>query len=368
MDFKIISKNNNARAAELEINGKRIKTPAFMTIGTYGAVKTLDVDDLKNCNVEIILSNAFHLMLRPGTNLIEKNGGLHKFMGWDGLILTDSGGYQVFSLGKDVKINKIGAEFRSPFNGDKVLMTPEISIDVQTKINTDIMMIFDECIKYPSDLKETERSMELSLDWALRSKKANTQNKALFGIVQGGMYPNLRERSRNELIKMDFDGYALGGLSVGEPTELMYEIIVENGPKLPPHKPRYVMGIGKPLDIAYAVREGIDMFDCVIPTRNARNGQLFTTTGIKRIRNAKYATDSSPIDEKCNCYTCQNYSISYIRHLDRCNEVLAARLMTIHNVYFYQNLMSQLRDAIINSSLDDLIKQLENNYSEVKND
>ena len=247
-------------------------------------------------------------------------------------------------------------------------MTPEISIDVQTRINTDIMMIFDECIKYPSDIIETERSMELSLDWALRSKKANTQSKALFGIVQGGMYPNLRERSRNELIKMDFDGYALGGLSVGEPTELMYEIIAENGPKLPHHKPRYVMGIGKPLDIAYAVREGIDMFDCVIPTRNARNGQLFTTTGIKRIRNAKYTTDSSPIDEKCNCYTCQNYSISYIRHLDRCNEVLAARLMTIHNVYFYQNLMSQLRDAIINSSLDDLIKQLENNYSEVKND
>ena len=368
MKFSIKKKYKNARSGYLELKNGNVQTPTFMTIGTYGSVKSLSSEDLLRCGCEILLCNAYHLMLRPGLDVITGGGNLHKFMNWDKPILTDSGGYQVFSLGKDVKINKTGAEFRSPFNGDKVLMTPEVSIDVQTKINTDIMMIFDECIKYPSDLKETERSMELSLDWALRSKKANTQNKALFGIVQGGMYPNLRERSRNELIKMDFDGYALGGLSVGEPTELMYEIIAENGPKLPHHKPRYVMGIGKPLDIAYAVREGIDMFDCVIPTRNARNGQLFTTTGIKRIRNAKYATDSSPIDEKCNCYTCRNYSISYIRHLDRCNEVLAARLMTIHNVYFYQNLMSQLRDAIINSSLDDLIKQLENNYSEVKND
>ena len=366
MKFSIESKQGNARAGSLTINNKTIDTPAFMTIGTYGSVKTMDTYDLKKCNVDIILSNAFHLMLRPGTNLIQKFGGLHQLMNWDGLILTDSGGYQVFSLGKDVKISKKGAEFRSPFNGDKVFMSPEISIDVQTKINTDIMMIFDECIKYPSDLSTTEKSMELSLRWAERSKKANYASKTLFGIVQGGMYPKLRETSREALIDMDFDGYALGGLSVGEPSDVMHEIIDENAPKLPESKPRYVMGIGKPLDIAYAVRAGVDMFDCVIPTRNARNGQLFTSEGIKRIRNAKYTNDTSPIDSNCQCYTCKNFSISYIKHLDRCNEVLAARLMTIHNVYFYQNLMAQLRNAIIASSLDELINKLENDFKEVK--
>ncbi len=368
MKFSIESRHNYARAGKLTINNKTITTPSFMTIGTYGSVKTMDPVDLSRCNVEIILSNAFHLMLRPGMDLIEKCGGLHKFMGWDGLILTDSGGYQVFSLGKNVKITQDGAQFQSPFNGDTVIMTPEISIDVQTKINSDIMMIFDECIKYPSDLYDTEKSMELSLSWAERSKKANYLNKTLFGIVQGGMYPELREKSRNALVEMNFDGYALGGLSVGEPPELMYEIIEENAKKLPINKPRYVMGIGKPLDIAYAVRAGVDMFDCVIPTRNARNGQLFTKHGIKRIRNAKYISDLSPIDQNCGCYTCKNFSIAYIKHLDRCNELLAARLMTIHNVYFYQNLMARLRSAIISSSLDELIIQIENEFREVEND
>jgi queuine tRNA-ribosyltransferase len=228
------------------------------------------------------------------------------------------------------------------------------------------MMIFDECIKYPSDLSTTEKSMELSLRWAERSKKANYASKTLFGIVQGGMYQKLRETSREALKDMDFDGYALGGLSVGEPSDVMHEIIDENAPNLPESKPRYVMGIGKPLDIAYAVRAGVDMFDCVIPTRNARNGQLFTSEGIKRIRNAKYTNDTSPIDSNCQCYTCKNFSISYIKHLDRCNEVLAARLMTIHNVYFYQNLMAQLRNAIMMSSLDELINKLENDFKEVK--
>ena len=365
MKYSIESLQGHARAGSLTLNNKTINTPAFMTIGTYGSVKTMDAFDLKKCNVEIILSNAFHLMLRPGTSLIEKFGGLHQFMNWDGLILTDSGGYQVFSLGKDVKITKAGAQFRSPFNGDKVFMTPEISIEVQTKINTDIMMIFDECIKYPSDISATEKSMELSLHWAERSKEANYNSKTLFGIIQGGMYPKLREISREALIDMDFDGYALGGLSVGEPSELMYEVIEENAHKLPENKPRYVMGIGKPLDIAYAVRAGVDMFDCVIPTRNARNGQLFTSQGIKRIRNAKYTNDTSPIDSKCECHTCKNFSISYIKHLDRCNEILAARLMTIHNVYFYQNLMAQLRNAIITSSLDELINKLESDFREV---
>ena len=368
MKFNIKTTDGNARAAELIINKKHLNTPAFMTIGTYGSVKSLDTVDLKRCNVDIILSNAFHLMLRPGTDIIQKHGGLHEYMNWDGLILTDSGGYQVFSLGQDVMVNKEGAVFRSPFNGDKVTMTPEISIDVQSKLNTDIMMIFDECIKYPSDITSTKRSMELSLTWAERSRTSNYDNKTLFGIVQGGMYPELREKSRQELISMNFDGYAIGGLSVGEPQELMREIIDENAPRLPLNKPRYVMGIGKPLDIAYAVRSGVDMFDCVIPTRNARNGQLFTSQGIKRIRNAKYQDDMSPIDKNCDCYTCQNYSISYIKHLDRCNEILAARLMTIHNVYFYQNLMTQLRSAIVNSTLDELISQLENDFKEVKND
>ena len=366
MNFSLESNHKHARAGRLSVNNKTINTPAFMTIGTYGSVKTMDTFDLKKCNVEIILSNAFHLMLRPGTALIEKFGGLHQLMNWDGLILTDSGGYQVFSLGKDIKISDVGAEFRSPFNGDKVLMTPEISIDVQTKINTDIMMIFDECIKYPSNLSVTEKSMELSLRWAERSKKANYASKTLFGIVQGGMYPKLREASRQALIEMDFDGYALGGLSVGEPSDVMHEIIDENAHKLPDNKPRYVMGIGKPLDIAYAVRAGVDMFDCVIPTRNARNGQLFTSEGIKRIRNAKYANDTSPIDPNCQCHACKNFSISYIKHLDRCNEILAARLMTIHNVYFYQNLMAKLRNAIISSSLDELIYQLESDFKEVR--
>jgi queuine tRNA-ribosyltransferase len=366
MKFSLESKDIHARAGRLTVNNKTINTPAFMTIGTYGSVKTMDAFDLKKCNVEIILSNAFHLMLRPGTDLIGKFGGLHQLMNWDGLILTDSGGYQVFSLGKDIKITDVGAEFRSPFNGDKVLMTPEISIDVQTKINTDIMMIFDECIKYPSNLSVTEKSMELSLRWAERSKKANYASKTLFGIVQGGMYPKLREISRQALIEMDFDGYALGGLSVGEPSDVMHEIIDENAHKLPDNKPRYVMGIGKPLDIAYAVRAGVDMFDCVIPTRNARNGQLFTSEGIKRIRNAKHANDTSPIDPNCQCHACKNFSISYIKHLDRCNEILAARLMTIHNVYFYQNLMAKLRNAIISSSLDELIYQLESDFKEVR--
>ena len=368
IQFKLSAKTHKARTARLSINNKILLTPAFMTIGTYGAVKTLDTHDLNSCNVDILLSNAFHLMLRPGVDHIKKTGGIHKFMNWEKLILTDSGGYQVFSLGKDVKITDKGAEFRSPFNGDKIFMTPEKSIEVQSMIGSDIMMIFDECIKYPSNEYDTEKSMNLSLRWADRSKSSNTKSHVLFGIVQGGMYHNLREESREALIDMEFDGYALGGLSVGEPTEKMYEIIAEHAHKLPPDKPRYVMGIGKPLDIAYAVREGVDLFDCVIPTRNARNGQLFTSEGLKRIRNAKYIDYNSPIDKNCSCYTCKNYSMSYIRHLDRCNEMLAARLMSIHNVYFYQNLMKNLRAAIETSNLDNFINELENTYREVKDD
>ena len=289
MKFELLNTNGKARLGKLKFDRGVVNTPAFMPVGTYGTVKAMTVEELRGLGAEIILGNTFHLSITPSTDVIEAHGDLHDFMNWPGPILTDSGGFQVFSLGKMRKITEKGVSFRSPKDGSSIFMGPEESMQVQKDLGSDIVMIFDECTPYPATYETAKESMELSLRWAKRSKvvhdKINTA--ALFGIVQGGMYPNLRERSRNELIKMDFDGYALGGLSVGEPTELMYEIIVENGPKLPPHKPRYVMGIGKPLDIAYAVREGIDMFDCVIPTRNARNGQLFTTTGIKRIRNAK---------------------------------------------------------------------------------
>ena len=283
MSFQVLNTFGHARRGELTTKTCTVQTPVFMPVGTYGTVKGLTPEHLHDIGFEIIIGNAFHLHQRPGRETIKKFNGLHDFMGWNKSILTDSGGYQVFSLGKEVKVNKDGAEYRSPFDGNKVMMTPEISIDVQTKINTDIMMAFDECIKYPSDISTTKRSMELSLAWAERSIKSNYLNKTLFGIIQGGMYQNLRDVSRDELIAMNFDGYALGGLSVGEPSQLMHEIIEENAPKLPQDKPRYVMGIGKPLDIAYAVRSGVDMFDCVMPTRNARNGQLFTSEGIINI-------------------------------------------------------------------------------------
>ena len=283
-------------------------------------------------------------------------------MNWSKTILTVFGGFQVFSLSNQTKVSNHGVEFKSPLNGNKLFMSPEKSIETQLYLGSDIMMIFDECTSYPSNEKDTEKSMELSLRWAEMSFNANNSNMPLFGIVQGGMYLDLREKSLKELLKYNFDGYALGGLSVGEPDHIRREVIEAIGDKLPANKPRYLMGVGKPLDIIHAVNNGIDMFDCVIPTRNARNGQLFTNYGVLNIRNSKYEEDLRPIDQSCGCFSCNNYSRAYIRHLDKCNDILAARLMSIHNVYFYQEFMGQIRSAIDNDSLEDLIKKTENNY------
>ena len=364
MKFNITKKSGNARIGKLHLKHGIIDTPSFMTVGTYGSVKSLTNNELLDCNVQIILCNAYHLMLRPDQKIIEKAGGLHKFMNWNKPILTDSGGYQVFSLSSQTKVSRDGVEFKSPLNGSKVFLSPEKSIEIQINLGSDIMMIFDECTPYPANKEQAKKSMELSLYWAELSHKANTSSMPLFGIVQGGMYSDLRETSLKELLKFNFDGYALGGLSVGEPSALRNDILQKIAHKLPKDKPRYLMGVGKPKDIIYAVSQGIDMFDCVIPTRNARNGQLFTSSGILNIRNKQYESDLTPIDENCSCFTCKNYSRAYIRHLDKCNDILAGRLMSIHNVYFYQEFMRKIRFAIESNTLDDLIKNVEHNYIE----
>ena len=364
MKFNITKKSGNARIGKLNLKHGIIDTPSFMTVGTYGSVKSLTNNELLDCNVQIILCNAYHLMLRPDQKIIEKAVGLHKFMNWNKPILTDSGGYQVFSLSSQTKVSRDGVEFKSPLNGSKVFLSPEKSIEIQINLGSDIMMIFDECTPYPANKEQAKKSMELSLYWAELSHKANTSSMPLFGIVQGGMYSDLRETSLKELLKFNFDGYALGGLSVGEPSALRNDILQKIAHKLPKDKPRYLMGVGKPKDIIYAVSQGIDMFDCVIPTRNARNGQLFTSSGILNIRNKQYESDLTPIDENCSCFTCKNYSRAYIRHLDKCNDILAGRLMSIHNVYFYQEFMRKIRFAIESNTLDDLIKNVEHNYIE----
>ena len=364
MKFNITKKSGNARIGKLNLKHGIIDTPSFMTVGTYGSVKSLTNNELLDCNAQIILCNAYHLMLRPDQKIIEKAGGLHKFMNWNKPILTDSGGYQVFSLSSQTKVSRDGVEFKSPLNGSKVFLSPEKSIEIQINLGSDIMMIFDECTPYPANKEQAKKSMELSLYWAELSHKANTSSMPLFGIVQGGMYSDLRETSLKELLKFNFDGYALGGLSVGEPSALRNDILQKIAHKLPKDKPRYLMGVGKPKDIIYAVSQGIDMFDCVIPTRNARNGQLFTSSGILNIRNKQYESDLTPIDENCSCFTCKNYSRAYIRHLDKCNDILAGRLMSIHNVYFYQEFMRKIRFAIESNTLDDLIKNVEHNYIE----
>ena len=366
MKFSIKKKYKNARSGYLELKNGNVQTPTFMTIGTYGSVKSLSSEDLLRCGCEILLCNAYHLMLRPGLDVITRGGHLHKFMNWDKPILTDSGGYQVFSLSKNVKVNKDAAVFKSPYNGDEIIMTPEKSIKTQIALGSDIMMIFDECTPYPVDKDKANESMRLSLDWAELSKKANDSQSPLFGIVQGGMYKDLREESMKNLNKLDFDGYALGGLSVGEPSKIRNQIVSHMAPKMPSDRPRYLMGIGKPLDIIYAVQSGIDMFDCVIPTRNGRNGQIFTFKGPINIRNSIYENDFDPIDKDCKCFTCQNYSRAYIKHLDKCNDGLAGRLISIHNVYFYQELMRKIRNSIISDTLDELIKEIEFYYSEVE--
>jgi len=324
-----------------------IETPAFMPVGTNGTVKAMTPEELETLGAEIILGNTFHLMLRPGTEIIKKHGDLHDFMHWNKPILTDSGGFQVFSLAKLRKITEQGVSFNSPVDGRKVMLTPESSMQVQRDLGSDIVMIFDECTPYPATLQQAQDSMELSLRWAERSKTAHEGNdSALFAIVQGGMYDNLREQSANKLVNIGFDGYAIGGLSVGEPKDERDKVLEVTTPLLPEGSPRYLMGVGTPEDIIESVRRGIDMFDCVMPTRNARTGFLYTSTGIIKIRNAKYKDDLRPVDENCSCYTCRHYSRSYLRHLDKCKEILSSRLNTIHNLHYYQQLMKDIRLAI----------------------
>lgn len=347
MTFNIHSTDGFARKGELKFERGTIRTPAFMPVGTYGTVKSMTPEQIKTLGADIVLGNTFHLMLRPGTDIIQAHGDLHDFMHWDKPILTDSGGFQVFSLGKLRKITEEGVSFRSPVNGEKVFLGPEESMQVQRELGSDIVMIFDECTPYPATFDEAKTSMELSLRWAKRSKDAHGDNaSALFGIVQGGMYEELRKVSLDGLTDIGFDGYAIGGLSVGEPKEDMLNVLDVLKPVMPEDKPRYLMGVGKPQDIVEAVCRGVDMFDCVMPTRNARNGHYFTSQGVVKIRNSKNKTDTAPIDPNCDCYTCQNFSRAYMHHLDKCKEMLGAQLATLHNLTYYQRLMQQLRDAI----------------------
>lgn len=357
MRFELLKEEGAARRGRMIFERGTVETPAFMPVGTYGTVKAMTPEEVRGLGAEIILGNTFHLMLRPGTEVIALHGDLHDFMHWDGPILTDSGGFQVFSLGELRKISERGVSFRSPVNGDPVFLGPEESMVVQRALGADIAMIFDECTPYPADEAQARASMELSLRWAERSRVAHGDNPAaLFGIVQGGMYAPLREESLAGLLEIGFEGYALGGLSVGEPKEEMIRILERIAPHMPKERPRYLMGVGTPEDIVEAVRRGIDMFDCVIPTRNARNGHLFVRGGEIRIRNAQYRNDTRPLDEACDCYTCRHYSRAYLRHLDQCNEILGSRLNTLHNLYYYQTLMRELREAIAAGRLDAYVR------------
>jgi queuine tRNA-ribosyltransferase len=357
MRFELMANDGAARRGRMSFNRGSVETPAFMPVGTYGTVKAMTPEELRELGAEIILGNTFHLMLRPGTDIIRAHGDLHDFMHWQGPILTDSGGFQVFSLGELRKLEERGVSFRSPVNGDPVFLGPEESMAVQRALGSDIVMIFDECTPYPADEGQARTSMELSLRWARRSRDAHGDNPAaLFGIVQGGMYESLREASLAGLMEIGFAGYALGGLSVGEPKEDMRRVLDHITPSMPVDYPRYLMGVGTPEDIVEAVRRGIDMFDCVLPTRNARNGHLFVRRGEIRIRNARYRDDLSPLDEGCACYTCRHYSRAYLRHLDQCNEILGARLNTIHNLFYYQTLMRELREAIATGGLEAYVR------------
>ncbi len=334
-----------------------VHTPAFMPVGTYGTVKAMTPEELLGCGAEMILGNSFHLLLRPGTEIIGKHGGLHQFMHWEGPILTDSGGFQVFSLGKLRKISEQGVQFQSPVDGSHVFMGPEESMLVQRKLGSDVVMIFDECTPYPTSIEQARVSMRLSLRWAEHSKRAHGDNpNALFGIVQGGMYDELRQESIETLIAIGFDGYAIGGVSVGEPKAEMRLVIGRTVPRMPFDKPRYLMGVGTPEDLVECVQRGIDLFDCVMPTRNARNGFLFVSSGTLKIRNSQFADDTRPPDENCRCYTCRNFSRAYLRHLDKCGEMLGARLNTIHNLFYYQRLMQDLRNAIHSRSLNSFVR------------
>jgi queuine tRNA-ribosyltransferase len=358
MDFHLLGTDAAARRGRLTFERGIVETPAFMPVGTYGTVKAMTPEELRELGAQIILGNTFHLMLRPGMEVMRAHGGLHRFMHWDGPILTDSGGFQVWSLGKLRKISEQGVIFQSPVNGDRIFMGPEESMAMQQALGADIIMIFDECTPYPATEEQARASMELSLRWAERSKRAHAGHPgALFGIVQGGMYEHLRHESLAGLKQIGFDGYALGGLSVGEPKEEMLRVLDSVAPELPADRPRYLMGVGTPEDLVEAVRRGMDMFDCVLPTRNARNGWLFTHDGQVKIRNSRYANDTGPIDPQCDCTTCRHYSRAYLRHLQQCNEILGARLATTHNLYYYQSLMRGLRQAIEQKRLDEFVEK-----------
>lgn len=356
LNFKVLHKDSHsfARRASFSLPHGELQTPMFMPVGTYGSVKAMTPRDLEEAAAQIILGNTFHLWLRPGLEVVKQFGGLHDFIGWDKPILTDSGGFQVFSLGALRKITEDGVTFASPINGDKLFMSPEISMEIQATLNSDIAMQFDECTPFetngvPTDKKTVQSSLELSLRWGQRSinrfRDLNTGN-ALFGIVQGGMFEDLREQSLAGIIEQDFDGVAIGGLSVGEPKPDFERILTHIGHQLPENKPRYLMGVGTPEDLIFSVSKGIDMFDCVMPTRNARNGWLFTRFGDLKLRNASYKEDKRPLDSTCSCYTCRNFSRAYLHHLQRANEILGAQLNTIHNIHYYLNLMSEIREAL----------------------
>ncbi|PKO93480.1 MAG: tRNA guanosine(34) transglycosylase Tgt [Betaproteobacteria bacterium HGW-Betaproteobacteria-1] len=358
MQFSLINQDGAARRGTLKLVHGEVQTPAFMPVGTYGSVKSLSPNEIRDIGAHIILGNTFHLWLRPGLEVIAAHGGLHQFMSWDGPILTDSGGFQVWSLGDLRKISEEGVKFRSPINGDSCFLTPEESMRIQKVLNSDIVMIFDECTPYPATHLEANESMQLSLRWAARSKAAHQGNpNALFGIVQGGMYEDLRDVSLNGLVEIGFDGYAIGGLSVGEPKEDMLRILAHTAPQMPKDKPRYLMGVGTPEDLVAAVTEGIDMFDCVMPTRNARNGWLFTRHGDIKIKNARYRSDTGPLDPDCACYTCRNFTRGYLHHLYRLGEILGARLNTIHNLHYYQELMAGMRSAIEQGSFAGFVEE-----------
>ncbi|AJP48940.1 queuine tRNA-ribosyltransferase [Rugosibacter aromaticivorans] len=360
MNFELLAQDGAARRGRLTLAHGVVETPVFMPVGTYGTVKAMAPDELVGMGATVVLGNTFHLWLRPGLEVIMAHRGLHRFMAWDRPILTDSGGFQVFSLGELRKISEEGVRFASPINGDRLFLTPEISMQIQHVLNSDIVMIFDECTPYPATLEQAAQSMRLSLRWARRSRdehdRLNNAN-ALFGIVQGGMHEALREESLAGLTEINFDGFAIGGLSVGEPKEEFSRILVHTTPQLPHDKPRYLMGVGTPEDLVFAVGQGIDMFDCVMPTRNARNGWLFTRRGDIRIKNAQYRADTQPLDEACGCYTCRHFTRAYLHHLHRTGEILGARLNTVHNLFYYQVLMAEMRAAIAQGAFAEFVRR-----------
>ena len=364
MQFNLLKTDDRARRGRLVFDRGSVETPAFMPVGTYGTVKAMTPEAVRDTGAEIILGNTFHLMLRPGTEVIRAHKGLHGFMQWQRPILTDSGGFQVWSLSERRKITEKGVTFASPIDGARVFLGPEESMAVQAALGSDIVMCFDECTPYPATAKQASESMQMSMRWARRCREAHGDStSALFGIVQGGMYADLRQQSVTALTEIGFDGYAIGGLSVGEPESEREQVLAYTLPTMAMDKPRYLMGVGRPQDIIAAVLHGVDMFDCVMPTRNARNGYFFTRHGVLKIRNARYQTDTRPIDEDCSCHTCRNYSRAYLKHLDRCREMLGSHLATVHNLYFYQQLMMEIRRAIENGCLSEFAREFQERYA-----